>query len=168
MISARNEIQRDAIALFLLINAAYLFLTVALDWRLIEDETRGFLYGVAQRASVPSYSGVMLCGLIAVPIHAAVTLSEGLRRDRVEAYDEFAAWGQLLFTSAGFLGTIVGVSIAVAGLRAAMLSEDPRELVHGLSVAFDTTFLGLTAALVLMILRRILPTAPKHAEREPP
>lgn len=156
MVRARQDVQRDALAILLIVGVAYLVLVVAIGWRLPADEARGYLYGVAQRAIMPSFSGVMLCGLIVVPLHAAWTLRNGASVTVAAAYEEFASWGQTLFTSTGFLGTIVGVSLAVAGLEAAMLAEDPGELVRGLSIAFDTTFLGLTSALLLMIFCRTL------------
>ena len=55
----------------------------------------------------------------------------------------------------GFLGTIVGVSLAVSGLPTAMQQDDPSGLISGLSTAFDTTFLGLGAAITVMLLRKL-------------
>ena len=71
------------------------------------------------------------------------------------AYEAFAQWAQTLFTSIGFMGTIIGVSLAVAGLEEAMIDGDPGALIGGLSTAFDTTFLGLFGAVCLMVLRRL-------------
>ncbi len=72
-----------------------------------------------------------------------------------DAYDAFASWGQAILTSLGFLGTVIGVSMAVAGLEQAMMEQEPVPLIRGLSTAFDTTFLGLTGAILLLLLRRM-------------
>ncbi len=73
----------------------------------------------------------------------------------MSAYDHFAAWGQTVLTSLGFLGTVIGVSLAVGGLRDAMLEQDPTSLIVGLSTAFDTTFLGLVGAIQYLVLRQL-------------
>lgn len=56
-----------------------------------------------------------------------------------------------LFPAVGFLGTVVGVTIALGGLEQVMAKGDPSRLMNGLLTAFDTTFLGLLASLVLTI-----------------
>ncbi len=54
----------------------------------------------------------------------------------------------------GFLGTVIGITIALGGLNPETLVESPQEamksLLAGLSVAFDTTALALSLSLVLM------------------
>lgn len=57
-----------------------------------------------------------------------------------------------LFPGLGFLGTVIGISIAIGGLEAVMNGQAPSELISGLRTAFDTTFLGLVASLVLTLL----------------
>ena len=54
----------------------------------------------------------------------------------------------------GFLGTVIGITLALGGLSPQMLVETPERamegLLAGLSVAFDTTALALTLSLLLM------------------
>jgi hypothetical protein len=116
----------------------------------------GYLVGVWTRSFSNLYQAAILAAVIAVPFHFAWVALRG-NEVRAYAYDRFAGWAQTALTSLGFLGTVVGVSLAVGGLEAAMLEEDPRELIRGLSTAFDTTFLGLSGALLLMLARVVMP-----------
>ncbi len=54
----------------------------------------------------------------------------------------------------GFLGTVIGITLALGGLSPQMLVDTPEQamegLLAGLSVAFDTTALALTLSLILM------------------
>ena len=54
----------------------------------------------------------------------------------------------------GFLGTVIGITLALGGLSPEMLVESPQQamegLLAGLSVAFDTTALALSFSLLLM------------------
>lgn len=68
-----------------------------------------------------------------------------------------------LFPGLGFLGTVVGISIAIGGLESILEGESPQELTTGLRTAFDTTFLGLCASLVLGVL--ILALDSSHSKR---
>ncbi|MBB95900.1 MAG: hypothetical protein CML68_15065 [Rhodobacteraceae bacterium] len=114
----------------------------------------GYLSGLLARSLAAPYAFVLLAGLVAVPVQALwVALRHGTAAAR--AYDGFAAWAQTLFTSLGFLGTIIGISGAVAGLGPAMAAGEPDALIAGLSTAFDTTFLGLTAAILLLVFRKL-------------
>ena len=61
-----------------------------------------------------------------------------------------------LFPGLGFLGTVIGISGAIGGLREVMSGGDPTELIGGLRTAFDTTFLGLVAALLLTLINMSL------------
>ena len=118
-----------------------------------EITDRGYLGGVVGRSFESKYQAGLMAGLMAVPVHALWVYLVHSPPDRAAAYDRYAAWGQTLFTSLGFLGTIIGISLAVGGLEAAMSEGDPASLISGLSTAFDTTFLGLTASVFLMVLR---------------
>jgi hypothetical protein len=61
----------------------------------------------------------------------------------------FSLW---LFPVLGFLGTIIGISQAVSKLPSAMNNRGQLDSVlSSLHFAFDTTFLGLVAALALMV-----------------
>ena len=117
----------------------------------------GYLGGVFARSFGNLYQGALLAGLLAIPLHAVLAFRRGPQG--AEAYDMFTIWGQTLFTSLGFLGTIIGVSLAVAGLESAMSEGDPAGLIGGLATAFDTTFIGLTASVLLMVLRTIFQIA---------
>lgn len=119
-----------------------------------ETSGMGYLSGLLARSLAAPYQFALLAGLCAVPLHALfVALRYGARA--AVAYDTFALWAQTLFTSLGFLGTIIGISRAVAGLAPAMAAGEPGDLIAGLSTAFDTTFLGLTAAILLLIFRKL-------------
>ena len=54
----------------------------------------------------------------------------------------------------GFLGTVIGITLALGGLSPQLLAESPEEatkgLLAGLSIAFDTTTLALSLSLLLM------------------
>jgi hypothetical protein len=58
----------------------------------------------------------------------------------------------VIYPGLGFLGTVVGISIAIGGLPKAAANQDLAELTYGLRVAFDTTFFGLVAALLLSLI----------------
>lgn len=84
-----------------------------------------------------------------------------------KAWREFADYGlshaaspirdaAALFPGLGFLGTVIGVSIAIGGLEPMMSGGSAEQLLGGLRVAFDTTFMGLVAALCLGILSMII------------
>ena len=152
------RIARDALA-WACLAGGVIWLATALGLRVsppAEDGTGGYLRGVLARSLVKPYQAVLLAGLVAVPLHGFWTLAlRGRDRAARDAYDAFGQWAQVLFTSLGFLGTIIGVSLAVGGLESAMQTNDPGALVSGLSTAFDTTFLGLFAAILLMALRKI-------------
>lgn len=50
----------------------------------------------------------------------------------------------------GFLGTVVGLTMAIANLDVKVLEESSLKVVSGLAVAFDTTALALALSLLLM------------------
>jgi biopolymer transport protein ExbB/TolQ len=50
----------------------------------------------------------------------------------------------------GFLGTVMGLTMAIAHLDIKVLEESTLEVVGGLAVAFDTTALGIALSLLLM------------------
>lgn len=58
----------------------------------------------------------------------------------------------VVFPAVGFIGTVVGVSLAISGLDTVILTGETRPLLDGLRVAFDTTLLGLVASVVLTAL----------------
>ena len=114
-----------------------------------------YLIGVWLRSfSNPLQLGLLAAALAVIP-HFLWTRSRAGPKGFADGYDAFGSWGQTILTSLGFLGTVVGVSLAVAGLEQAMRDQETEPLIRGLSTAFDTTFLGLTGAIQLMFLRQI-------------
>jgi len=116
---------------------------------------QGYIGGVLSRSLTSPYQLVLLAGWAAVLLQAIWLWMSRLNEAGYQAYDGFAYWLQTIFSSLGFLGTIIGVSIAVGGLEEAMENQETGQLVEGLSTAFDTTFLGLGAALTLMFIRKL-------------
>lgn len=118
---------------------------------------RGYLAEVLDRAR----SNVLQAGLgiawCAAIIHGVFIVLFATTSRTALSYNDFAGWAQTVFTSLGFLGTVIGVSQAIAGLPEAMDQQtpDPGLLIEGLSTAFDTTFLGLCAAVTMMVFRKI-------------
>jgi biopolymer transport protein ExbB/TolQ len=53
----------------------------------------------------------------------------------------------------GFLGTVVGITMAIAGLKADSLENSLTEVTSQLALAFDTTALSLALSMVLMFLK---------------
>lgn len=58
----------------------------------------------------------------------------------------------VLFPALGFIGTVVGVSMAISGLNAVLDTGETSELLDGLRIAFDTTLIGLVASASLTVL----------------
>ncbi|MGF1528131.1 MAG: MotA/TolQ/ExbB proton channel family protein [Candidatus Competibacterales bacterium] len=114
-----------------------------------------YLIGVLQRSLCNTYQLVLLSAWIALLPHWLVLITLFSDNQVVRDYGNFSTWAQTVFTSLGFLGTIVGISMAVAGLEKAMSQDNPGELINGLSTAFDTTFLGLGGAITILVLRKI-------------
>lgn len=57
----------------------------------------------------------------------------------------------VLFPALGFIGTVVGVSLAIGGLNDVIETGETQALLDGLRVAFDTTLLGLVASVTLTL-----------------
>ena len=57
----------------------------------------------------------------------------------------------VIYPGIGFLGTVIGISIAITGLPTAMQNQDLTGLMDGLRTAFDTTLFGLVASLTLAL-----------------
>lgn len=56
----------------------------------------------------------------------------------------------------GFLGTVIGITMAIAKLSPAALEESMAQVTSGLAVAFDTTALALGLSMVLMFYQFIV------------
>ncbi len=56
----------------------------------------------------------------------------------------------------GFLGTVIGITLAIARLSAEQLNQSLELVVSGLSVAFDTTALALALSIVLMFAKYVV------------
>ncbi len=117
---------------------------------------KDYLSGVLSRSLGNLFQGLELAGFVALIPHSIWVLSRTPDPETVVAYDSFGLWAQTLFPALGFLGTIIGVSLAVAGLDAAMKQNDPAVLISGLATAFDTTFIGLVAAILVMGMRKVV------------
>lgn len=158
---AERRVLRHALAWFIVVFGLLLAgrEVVTTDLLPAADPDEGYLSAVLRRAMGDLYRLALLAGWGALVPHALI-LTIAWRNEATRAgYASFAAWVQVLFTSLGFLGTIVGVSLAVAGLPTAMQADDPAALITGLSTAFDTTFLGLGAAITVMLLRKLIELA---------
>ncbi len=59
----------------------------------------------------------------------------------------------------GFLGTVIGITMAIASLKPAALEESMLEVTAGLGVAFDTTALALGLSIVLMFVQHYVDRA---------
>ncbi len=74
----------------------------------------------------------------------------------------------------GFLGTVIGITLAIASLDPAALENSLNDVVLGLAVAFDTTALALSLSIVLMFTQfacdraehRLLARVDEHATDE--
>ncbi len=120
----------------------------------LNETPESYIRGVWDRSLGSPFQRFLLAGLVSLPLHFIWVFAwRGV--DFLAAYEEYGGWAQTVFTSLGFLGTVIGVSLAVAGLSSAMSDGDPSELIGGLSTAFDTTFIGLSAAVLLLFLRKI-------------
>lgn len=53
----------------------------------------------------------------------------------------------------GFLGTVIGITMAIASLKPNALEESMLEVTAGLGVAFDTTALALALSIILMFVQ---------------
>ena len=146
-----RRILRIFIGWVLVLGSGVIFAAFLYGGNTIEDS---YILGVLNRSINSVFQGTLLAAACAVPFHAIwIRIHYGI--EGLVAYEAFAQWAQTLFTSIGFMGTIIGVSLAVAGLEEAMIDGDPGALIGGLSTAFDTTFLGLFGAVCLMVLRRL-------------
>ena len=56
----------------------------------------------------------------------------------------------------GFLGTVVGITMAIANLSPTALEQSLPDVTHGLGVAFDTTALALVLATILMFVQYLV------------
>lgn len=140
-------------------------------------EDQGFLLGILSRSLTDVFYGFLISGMIAsisyglclllITQHGPQTyplLARMVGLDRVgqRQFDVENTTFNItrsplrdavtLFPGLGFLGTVIGVSIAIGGLEDVMSGQPPTELIAGLRTAFDTTFIGLISSLILSIL----------------
>jgi biopolymer transport protein ExbB/TolQ len=59
----------------------------------------------------------------------------------------------------GFLGTVIGITMAIASLKPSSLEESMVEVTAGLGVAFDTTALALALSIILMFVQHYVDRA---------
>ncbi|MGQ9576507.1 MAG: MotA/TolQ/ExbB proton channel family protein [Thermoguttaceae bacterium] len=62
----------------------------------------------------------------------------------------------------GFLGTVIGITLAIANLRPTALEESMVDVTAGLGVAFDTTALALALSIILMFVQFYVDRAEKN------
>jgi hypothetical protein len=156
--SIDRTIARDALGFTLVAGGLVWLLAATSSGGEVVPQDAGYLSSVLSRSLANPFQGALLAGFLAVIPHFVwVWVRQGSCAET--AYDTFGGWAQTLFTSLGFLGTIVGVSLAVGGLEDAMLDGSPAALIGGLSTAFDTTFIGLASAILLMFCRKLFSLA---------
>lgn len=91
-------------------------------------------------------------------ILAIVILVEGFALTGFDADDHFWSW---LTTGLGMLGTVLGFSIALAGIEVdalsdpATLSAEIGSFLKTVSFAIDTTMIGLSAAMVMEAMNKV-------------
>lgn len=84
--------------------------------------------------------------------HLDERLREYTDRDADRAHDDYGLvrlviWAIPIF---GFLGTVIGITLAIAQLNSDALEASMPQVTAGLGVAFDTTAVALTLSIVLM------------------
>lgn len=93
---------------------------------------------------------------------SAASLDEQLRHlsglDAERAYGSSALIRLIIWAIPilGFLGTVVGITMAIASLKVDAVQESMMEVTAGLGVKFDTTALALTLSIVLMFLQYVV------------
>lgn len=145
-----------------LIELAILFSLVAL---LITLYTQGYLDRILGNPLTLWFFGLILTIVLLVE-------SVALTRRDVDAH--FWSW---LTTGLGMLGTVLGFSMALAGIEVdalhdpAGLSTEIGQFLKTVSFAIDTTMIGLSAAMVMEAMNKVRdilysPTQMKIAEEE--
>ena len=82
--------------------------------------------------------------------------------DVERSHEGYALVGMIVWATPmlGFLGTVIGITLALGDLSPEALVNSPKEamqgLLAGLSVAFDTTALALSLSIVLMFLQYLV------------
>jgi biopolymer transport protein ExbB/TolQ len=56
----------------------------------------------------------------------------------------------------GFLGTVIGITMAIAEISPQQLIDNPQSVTAGLAVAFDTTALAIALSLVLLLVQLLV------------
>jgi hypothetical protein len=90
---------------------------------------------------------------------SAATLDEHLKHlADVDAERAHAGYGLMrlivwAIPILGFLGTVIGITMAIASLKPNALEESMVEVTAGLGVAFDTTALALALSIILMFVQ---------------
>jgi len=69
-----------------------------------------------------------------------------------------------LFPGLGFLGTVIGITLAIGGLEDVLKGGSPKQLFYGLRTAFDTTAIGLIAGISLGIQLLLIDAVHDRAE----
>lgn len=56
----------------------------------------------------------------------------------------------------GFLGTVIGITVAIAGLSPETMEKSMPEVIHGLGIAFDTTAQALALTMLVMFFKYLV------------
>jgi biopolymer transport protein ExbB/TolQ len=74
--------------------------------------------------------------------------------DATRQHDSYALFRVIIWAIPilGFLGTVIGITMALNGVRTDALEQSMNDVVTGLGVKFDTTALALAMSIVLMFL----------------
>lgn len=75
--------------------------------------------------------------------------ADGLAQDESYSLTRFITWAIPIL---GFLGTVLGITEAVAGVTPEQLENELNKVTEGLALAFDTTALGLVLTMIVMFL----------------
>ena len=112
----------------------------------------GFLSYILLDTSYISYIIIVLYLLANLNMFLSDIYTENRILERI------AAWIPMTLTSLGFLGTVIGIFMALFGLFAGLNFADPAsvqlilgQITNGLSVAILTTIAGLSSAIMLSI-----------------
>jgi biopolymer transport protein ExbB/TolQ len=95
----------------------------------------------------------------------AATLDEELKyladADAERLYGSYALMRIIVWAIPilGFLGTVMGITLAIASISPQALEESLPTVTHGLAVAFDTTALALALSMVLMFVQFLVDRA---------
>jgi hypothetical protein len=116
-----------------------------------------------RRVPAPRRSGYLPCRLQAAVEHvlrkgSAQDLDDELKyladADATRQHNSYALFRVIIWAIPilGFLGTVIGITMALNGVRPEAMEESMNQVATGLGVKFDTTALALSMSMILMFL----------------